>query len=397
MMELMHRGRRDGRYHHERSSSVPVASVSQQKQNNPIASTGRRRSNSLETTTYLEEQQRKEIMTLKTQYSKWSVDIAGPALHHNRINDNRIIHDFIDTVRDYDQELLHLEYHLEGPTKIHYVEEEVRAKVIPSMCRARDILTSVGWCVRHLEDLWTASNEAAETGNAEVELRCHEFWEKMAPRVEIQVDRLKPEIPLMKSVIHHFKHYEEITLMGQLQQNVARSKKWKLTSSLRTGDIDDLFEMSGALRADNAPKTATNTNQKVEGKRTKINPASDTRPSYKDRLRYRYIKTREKTWFVGDPNKALAAWTAFLDDLEKRPGIPNTGTILLKRKVETKKIIWQLRLEMQQQQQEENMSQDEDGSHDDYQNEDQEKDEEKTQEDGEEKYDEEYKEKEAEK
>ncbi|KAI1378461.1 hypothetical protein F4677DRAFT_413350 [Hypoxylon crocopeplum] len=358
--------------HHHRSSSLPPSWAALQEHDGGVNATKRIRANSLETTTYEESKQREGIKVLMEECSTQLTTIAKRAMHFKAVRENPVLRGYLDTARDYAHQLQDLHFHLSGPDKIDFLPQEGREQAIASLRRAKVTLASACWRVRRYIELCAISilrpatrvyvwdnvlRKEVDVNKQAAERNVHEFWKKEKPKFGPLLHELKEEILRMKSVVQHLDRSKNPPFIAQLEEEALRGRPCIIPPFLRSIDPADRRpdEMSGALPVDKGHKTQASVNktQAVVNKaqdfidklkiglfeRLVINSGMDFEPDFADRIRYRVLETKDKWLWAKKPDVAIAAWAAFREDLDKKPGPPSTGTILLTHKVDTQRLL----------------------------------------------------------
>ncbi|KAI1098172.1 hypothetical protein F4804DRAFT_338461 [Jackrogersella minutella] len=355
-----------GRRHHYRSSSAPLSLVRQEENHGAATAPSTARSNDLEMTTYQETKQRREAKALRDEWSTSSNNIARRAIHYKGIREHTKITRFLDAARSYDQELLYLTFQLSGPNMIHFLPADDMEKALSSLRHAKVTLASAGWRVKRCVDLWAIHGSrkssdtliwssklerAVDTGKMEAEVECQKFWDQTKPRFEPLIQELTSEALRMRLIVHYLDQKREPAFIRELKDGVRgdSSKTPVLSSGLDPNTLlsKPLYEISGALPIDETVKTL-NLVEKLRAKLEKTEIYDTLKvdfPTITSQIRYKALATWEKLQRTNDPEASKSRWTAFRQDLDNQPGVPSSGTIILKHKADTKAILAERQLQ----------------------------------------------------
>ncbi|KAI2636555.1 hypothetical protein GGS26DRAFT_604496 [Hypomontagnella submonticulosa] len=284
------------------------------------------RANDIETTTYHEARQRKEVIFLERQWMKWSDRISKQALHHQGIRKNPLTCGYLDTVRAYAQELLSLEFHLAGPQKIDFLSQKDGEDAIASILRANAIFAGSSWRIRRCVDLLNRHlNYAHQENSAQVvsnptlrksmqaerlaiEAEYGEFCKKTRTRFETLFEELKKEVVCMKQIVRSIDRSQDLSFLTQLKEDTSRgksSKPQKLFPWLKhsTQTKTRQYEMSGALPVNSAQKTPKWVNNvKAQFQKIHLTNSLESEPIVtRSKIHYQALKAREKLGIGNNP------------------------------------------------------------------------------------------------
>ncbi|KAL7626073.1 hypothetical protein AAE478_002843 [Parahypoxylon ruwenzoriense] len=138
----------------------------------------RNRANSLDGATYGEARERKEAQRLREEWTQRLHNISGNALYYPGVRRNTTMRAFLDVAREYDQLLLHLEFHQLAEPAIGATTEMWNgaagpplwflpgdyAPLMASLHRCGAVLASAGWRVRRYVDLCAIHSASQNTG-----------------------------------------------------------------------------------------------------------------------------------------------------------------------------------------------------------------------------------------
>ncbi|KAI8961052.1 hypothetical protein F5Y11DRAFT_367024 [Daldinia sp. FL1419] len=350
-----------------RSGSVPSFSLLEKEEHGRAAGTTRARE--LEMTIYQEERRRKVLQSLRDEYSDFLTNISRRALHFQSVRQNNTLRGIFDTARDFDQELLYLKFQLEGPKKLHFLQEEHTRNAARCISRAMAILISARWQIWRYVELWAiyaacepsgqltwsaTRRKYISSGKLAAELECQKFWEEAHPWLERLLGELRKEVPRMRRIVSQLEDSRKPLFVRELKKvadpHCKTSKLSSLLPCLSSGSClgSRQYEMSGGLSTDKARKTPTwINNARVHLERGVINNCTEVDLSAVPiRIRYRNLKARERL-LRGDEHLETMrdAWVAFRDDLDNRTWPPSTSEILLRYKVATEVILSERRLQ----------------------------------------------------
>ncbi|KAI0138720.1 hypothetical protein F4776DRAFT_619623 [Hypoxylon sp. NC0597] len=353
----MERKHHNIRRHHYRSKSAAPASVSSDLKHRHVTITQSIGANDLETITFREAQQRQNVKALRDEWSASSDNVAKGALHYKPIRDNPDLRGFLDAARSYDQELLYLQFHLEGPNKIHFLPGEAAERASASLRRARSTLSSGGWRVKRCVDLldvhanckatgevvWSALLErAVDTGKLELEMKYHNFWTTTRPRFQPLLEELRKETPRMRWIVRQLDRNRDPLFMRQSKRGPCSAVSRTSTHQGELGPIttsgSHLNEMSGLLLGHGIHKSLTCVgNLGIEFEVSSTAAASQ--------IRYQALRALEKFRGADKPEASKATWAAFRENLDNQIGPPSSGRIVLRHKAETRVLLAERRIE----------------------------------------------------
>ncbi|KAI1143705.1 hypothetical protein F5Y05DRAFT_417957 [Hypoxylon sp. FL0543] len=336
---------RNSRRHHHRSHSAATPSVSPESKRWHATPA---QANDLETIAYREARRRREVLALKREWSARSDGAAKRALHHKPVRSDARLRGFLDAARAYDQELMYLEFLLDGPRKVHYLAPRFAESAVASLRRAGAALAGAGWRIRRCVDLlddhagrdasrkmvWNeVLRRMADTGTVDVELQYYEFVRGARARIKPLLEALQREIPRMRWIVHHLDRNRVPLFVRRLKDDASRSnvpmastQQVEASADTRSGSRSN--EMSGVLLEDDVQRSSTCAGNLEAGS------AAVTL-----QLRYQVLKAREKLRGVEKAEVSRAAWMAFREDLDNQTGPPSTDMILLRHRVDTNIIL----------------------------------------------------------
>ncbi|OTB07909.1 hypothetical protein M426DRAFT_8125 [Hypoxylon sp. CI-4A] len=400
------------RRHHTRSSSASSslenAITSTSTTTTPIRRAG---TQDLETATYNEARQRRKLRKLQRQWSEWSTNVSRGALRHETIRRDAHLGGFVHALREYDQELLFLRFHLEGPAKLLFLPPDVALLAITELRLAHAILAGAGWRVKRCVDLCTlrdgvAGEDGAVTAAAAVwsgnlrqvvdvdeitaERACRLFWDQMVPYFVPLLHALRVEVLRMRYLVQRLDDYRELPFLRELKEaGVLRpgAPSFVLPIDNQAPAGPD-FMMSGALPIPTITTTATTTTADVDTATTTTDDKNKNKKNKKTptwlgnlktkfettltrslpetanlsalphRVRFTALKARDKLSGADDPAASRDAWVAFRDDLEKQQllqaGGPSTDLSCLKFQIDTRVTLAEREMRMQGLAEEEN-------------------------------------------
>ncbi|KAI0840354.1 hypothetical protein F5Y06DRAFT_285736 [Hypoxylon sp. FL0890] len=352
----------DNRRHHSRSRSAVSCPVpSDAKQRHAAVTRTARGANDLETITYQEARRRKEVLALKREWSTWSDSIAKRALHYKPIRDDSKLRGFLDAVRDYDQELLYLEFHLDGPNKIDFLSEQDTERAMASLRRAEYMLASAGWQVRRCLDLlnvyanckatgdlvWSnVLKKTVDTGKLEVHVQYHDFLVEARHRLKPLLEELKKESSRMRWLVHHLDRNRIPLFIRQLKGDASRgnvsemsTQEGELSPDIQVGSHPS--EMTGCFPGEKVQKSPTC----ADTLGLKFDALETSSAAAASQVRYQVLKARENLRCMNKPEASKATWAAFREDLNAQPGSPSSERILLRHKAETRVLLAERRIQ----------------------------------------------------
>ncbi|KAI0382779.1 hypothetical protein F5Y04DRAFT_287801 [Hypomontagnella monticulosa] len=275
--------------------------------------------------TYHEARQRGEILYLLQQWLKWSENISKRALHHQGIRRNPLIRGFIDSTREYAQELTSLQFYLAGPKKIHFLTEKDGKEAIASLRRAKVILAGGSWRIRKCVELLNRhvshvhrekssqvlSNPALKKSivaeKVAIELEYEKFCKRTRTQFELRFEELKKEVVCMKRIVQNIDHSRVPSFLPQPKNDAPDSKSpstfQRLLPWSNTQHKTRIYEMSGALPADSTPKMPKwARNLKTRLQDIQLDNALGTEPTITSlKIHYQVLKAREKLGIRSDP------------------------------------------------------------------------------------------------
>ncbi|KAI1410621.1 hypothetical protein F5Y13DRAFT_202090 [Hypoxylon sp. FL1857] len=343
----------NSRRHHRRSnSSAPSLVASEGKHGRATDTQMTRGANDLETITYLEARQRKEVLALKDEWSTWSDNIGKRALHYKPIRDDSKLCGFLDAAQGYDQELLYLDFHLRGPNRIYFLPAEDTERAIASLRRASSTLLSAGWQIRRCIDLLDIHNSVkaagrsvwsevlkrtVDAGKLDAEIQYQDFRQATRPRFKLLLEELGKETPRMRWIVHHLDRNRALLFIQRLKENashtnVSTSSTQQEGLSLDTGSGGHPKEMSGCLWGDTVQKSPTC----VDSLGLKFDELGIDSATAASQVRYQALKACEKLRCPGRPETSRAAWAAFCRGLDNQARPPSSAMILLRHKAFTR-------------------------------------------------------------
>ncbi|KAI1454890.1 hypothetical protein F4805DRAFT_477184 [Annulohypoxylon moriforme] len=318
----------------------------------------------LESHTYTSPRQRRTLQSLSRTYTDRNSNMVGAALHYLGIRRTRPVVNFIDSARDYDQELLDLRFKLAGPNSIPYIATLDAEKAIASLRRALRTLARGGWWVMRLEDLWATHcgceasgkvtwnqelDKSVDTNKLDAELACHHFWQRAQKKGFHQLIReLKNETKRMKTLVSAIEQNREPPFVRELRQKKSRKARAPPfppveSASLSTNcpffssDLRDPMSAALPVAANKKRPIARLSRLKARLAKTKIYKSLRIEPAVLLlKTQYQVLKAQEK-WRNGkNPETTRKAWTSFRANLEKYPAPPYTDVILLTYKTDTR-------------------------------------------------------------
>ncbi|XXH04492.1 hypothetical protein Hte_010908 [Hypoxylon texense] len=356
------------RRHHCRSDSAPPtpSAPSEREAIQRFAIDARKSiADDLETVTYRETRHRRHVLSLVEDCSK-ECSAAHPKVgwRKNMFRANTLVRRFTDANIGYDQQLMYLDFHLAGPDRIHFLPEDDAEEAAASLYRAKTAIAGADWKMQRAAYLWNrrGSPPAAECkkkkkeggGDAQtkpevimrpnryVELKKDAlFWDEVRPQFDVLLDALREEVSRIRYVVYCLDHVKKQEV-GYFQEGFSRGEKFKrlllceFTPTLRSER--PVVKMSGALQADG---TVHNKRGFIDCLKAKLEDIRAKDPMAAEApagtwIRYKVIKRGDKH---RSPEESITAWAAFRQDLESTSKPFNSGTALLRNKVETKIIL----------------------------------------------------------
>ncbi|KAI1763046.1 hypothetical protein GGR53DRAFT_467682 [Hypoxylon sp. FL1150] len=311
----------------------------------------------LETMTYKEARHRRDVLSLVD-------DCSGEctATHHKvgwrkyTFRRHQVVRRFTDANIEYDQQLMYLDFHLDGPEKIHFLREDDAEEAEASLRRAKTAVADAGLHMRRAAYLWErrgslqtdmerfAKTRPEHAGTSRfLESRGDAlFWEQVRPRFDKLLKTVQEEVLRIRYVVYCLDSAKKQEV-GYYQSDFSRGWIFKrlmlcdFTSQIQNGPPERLHEMSGALQGVEVRTNLTFlSNLKVKFEKIQANDITAAEAPAGTWIRYKFIKHCNKR---RKPEDSIAAWAAFRRDLDSTSKPLNSGTALLKNKVETKIIL----------------------------------------------------------
>ncbi|KAI6085542.1 hypothetical protein F4821DRAFT_279213 [Hypoxylon rubiginosum] len=319
----------------------------------------------LETATYKEARHRRDVLSLVDDCSRECM-----AAHHkvrwrkNMFRRNQLVRRLTDTNIEYDQELMYLDFHLDGPDKIHFLQEDDAEEAAASLRRAKTAIADAGLHMQRTAHLWDRRGslqadmekfamtkpEHLNTARYLSASRYLEsrgdtlFWDQVKPQFEVLQKTIREEVLRIRYVVYCLDSVKKQEV-GYFQGDFSRGGTLKrlllcdFTSEVQKRPPEPLNQMSGALQGAEAHGHLTLINNlKIRFENARTNDLMAAEAPTGTWIRYKFIKHCDR---LRRPEESIAAWEAFRRDLDSTSKPFNSGTALLKNKVETKIILLQ--------------------------------------------------------
>ncbi|KAI4863941.1 hypothetical protein F4820DRAFT_425236 [Hypoxylon rubiginosum] len=312
----------------------------------------------LETVTYRETRHRKDVLSLVEDCSKeCSATLHKVGWRKNMFRANQLVRRLTDTNIEYDQQLMYLDFHLAGPDRIHFLPGDDAEEAAASLYRAKTAIADAGWQMQRTAYLWNRRGsppaeekegdaqtkpEPAVRSNRYQDLKNDAlFWKEVRPQFDVLLEALREEVSRIRYVVYCLDCVKKQEV-GYFQEGFSREEKFKrlllcdFTPTIRSERRP--VEMSGAIQADGAAHKKLTFVEclKVKFEKIKAHDRMAAEAPAGTWIRYKIIKHGDKR---RSPEESIAAWAAFRQDLDSKSRPFNSGTALLRNKVETKIIL----------------------------------------------------------
>ncbi|KAI0180620.1 hypothetical protein GGR52DRAFT_588206 [Hypoxylon sp. FL1284] len=378
------------RRHRYRSTSAPPAPSAVEATQRLSTATAAGETEDVETATYREARQRSAVLSLAAACSD-----ECSATHHrvrwrrSTFRRSELARRLADAEIDLDQQLLYLRFRLAGPDPVRFLPDDDARGAAACLRRAQaEAISPAAALMQRTGYLWdrrggggestetvattattmtttTATTaitrekpralttaEQEERARRHAQLRADDalFWAQARPQFDALLETLRQEVLRMRYVVYcldnvkkqEARYFQVGGSSSSPTDTIQRLLLCDLASAIpRQQPAPPRVEMSGALPGpsgvrDEGPGTLVDRlRTRFGGSKTDDEPVAAEAPAG-IWLRYKMVKRGDKN---RSPEQSRAAWEAFRRELESMARPFNSGTALLRNKVNTKIIL----------------------------------------------------------